>query len=75
VKLGGKDVTENYFLMNNSFTIFAEKIVFNNFNILKVLYLTVSKNMFYWNIMEISGIEPEITKCKFAVLPIKLYPL
>lgn len=24
--------------------------------------------------MEISGLEPEITKCKFAVLPIKLYP-
>ena len=25
--------------------------------------------------MEISGLEPKLTKCKFAVLPIKLYPL
>ena len=25
--------------------------------------------------MEILGIEPKITKCKFVVLPVKLYPL
>ena len=25
--------------------------------------------------MEIAGLEPEITICKIAVLPIKLYPL
>ena len=24
--------------------------------------------------MEISGLDPKLTKCKFAVLPIKLYP-
>jgi hypothetical protein len=25
--------------------------------------------------MEISGVDPELTICKIAVLPIKLYPL
>ena len=25
--------------------------------------------------LEILGIEPKITKCKFVVLPVKLYPL
>jgi hypothetical protein len=31
--------------------------------------------LFYHRKMEILGIEPKITKCKFAVLPFKLYPL
>lgn len=26
-------------------------------------------------LMEISGVDPELTICKIAVLPIKLYPL
>ena len=29
----------------------------------------------YEDHMEISGLEPEITICKIAVFPIKLYPL
>ena len=35
----------------------------------------VIKKRLNLGLMEISGLDPKITKCKIGVLPVKLYPL